>query len=184
MKTLPTPPQDLPKVDFSCLYQTYYPILYRYGMSISQNEELVMDAIQELFMYLWEKQSLLSEIRYMKGYLLLAYRRRVFKKLNKLRMYEQNVEELSEENENCLIEESEGNYPLLARERETERTHCISVFLNSLSPRKREMIILRYYEGLNHQEIADYLGIKYQTVLNQFHAAFKQGTAERRIQAG
>ena len=52
------------------------------------------------------------------------------------------------------------------------RTAGISEILNKLSIREREAIYLKYYSELKVSEIAEVMGISYQSVLNTLQKAF------------
>ncbi len=47
-------------------------------------------------------------------------------------------------------------------------------FLQKLSPRENEIIHLKYFQGFKNMEIAESLGLEYQTVRNTLNNAIKK----------
>ena len=66
-----------PALVFDQLFLEYFPMLFHYGLKFSEEEQLVEDCIQELFIYLYEKDIKLTKIKYPKTYLFIALRRRI-----------------------------------------------------------------------------------------------------------
>lgn len=162
-------------LNFSQLYQAYSPELFRYGISLYRDREFIGDVVQELFLNLWERRELLQSIENVRAYLFKAFRRRLIKRVQRKRTQDQRIQEMALEEELPLwSQEVSAEEYMLKEEREKESSQCIDTFLETLTPRRREVVLLRYYDGLNHQEIADHLGLKYQTVLNHFQGAFNR----------
>mgnify|MGYP001801424354 CR=1 FL=1 len=57
------------------MFRALYPELKAYGMKIAPREDLVKDAIQKLFVKLWERKNTLGQVKSVKSYMLKAYRR-------------------------------------------------------------------------------------------------------------
>ena len=57
---------------FECLYRRYYQMLLCYGLNINPDQDVVKDAIQDLFVRLMSGRRRLSETTSVKGYLLRA----------------------------------------------------------------------------------------------------------------
>jgi RNA polymerase sigma-70 factor (ECF subfamily) len=63
-------------------------------------------------------------------------------------------------------------------ENNAEVNRLLSVALNTLPVRQREMIFLKYFDGWNYDQIANVTGIKYQSVVNHVHRAILQLRSE------
>ena len=50
--------------------------------------------------------------------------------------------------------------------RDREKTRLLKEYLNSLGSRQREILLLSFLDGESNQNIADKLGLSYQTVAN------------------
>jgi RNA polymerase sigma factor (sigma-70 family) len=146
---------------FTSLHDTYYNSLYFYGLKIVPDNEQVKNAIQELFLSLWKRRRRLSPVCSVKHYLLCAFRRHLYRLLDK----EQQQKRFAANND------SEGfifSAEDLIVHQETQRftRALLARSLNQLPARQRELIYLRYTAGLTPAEIADLLQINYQSVLN------------------
>ena len=73
-----------------------------------------------------------------------------------------------------------GNEPLtpeehLIRKDEQQQLFRILVnYINELPARQKELIMLRFYEGLSYDEIVQQTGLSHRTVYNKIHEALKR----------
>jgi RNA polymerase sigma-70 factor (ECF subfamily) len=65
------------------LFCTSYPMLFNYGYKIVPHEAFVKDAIQELFLTLWEKRGAINKAESVKAYLFSSLRRIILRRLEK-----------------------------------------------------------------------------------------------------
>src|SRR5687768_2933127 len=56
------------------LFEKYATSLYRYAKSISRDQALIADCIQDLFIELWIKRNTISDVRSIKSYLIKSVR--------------------------------------------------------------------------------------------------------------
>lgn len=153
---------------FSTLFKSYYSQLHNYGLKISGNPTHTEDCLQSFFVYLFDNRKNLGIINHIKSYLFVSYRRALLKYLKKERKYS-SYEEVFEKS--TVFEFSHEE--LMVEQEFTEiRVRTLTKLLNSLSPRERETIYLRYYSGLSTNEIAEVMNISYQSVLNTLQKAF------------
>ena len=68
---------------FESIYLKYYPALLVYGKNITNDEMLIEDAIQELFITLWKKQETLTIHSSFENYLFVAFRNNLIRKVKK-----------------------------------------------------------------------------------------------------
>lgn len=158
------------KVALSTLFNSYYDQLFHYGQRIAHSDAIVEEAIQELFVYLFEAGERLGDVVNVKGYLFTAIRRRVLEKLH--------AEQQRMISRNHLREQPDIQFSiediLINKEDETVVRQQLTRALNELPPRQREAIYLRYYNNLSTKEIALIMGISSQTVLNTLHQALRK----------
>lgn len=156
---------------FSQLYLHFRPRLIHYGMKIHPDPELVEDCIQDLFCQLYflgEKQ---HDIENITVYVFISLRRKILRALHLQRRFKP-VSDHTEAFDTAITFSPEDM--IISSEREHDKAAELSVLLNQLSPRQREIVYLRYYNGLDNREIADVLGISYQVVQNVIYKAFKK----------
>lgn len=166
---------------FSRLFFDHYSRLYHYGLKLAPDEELVKDVIQDFYLSLFEnRQSLADEIGNLASYLLVSFRRRLLREINRRRT-EQNrrEEEHSPEGHLFVI----GIEDIVIKEENREQNKQIVIrLLNELPPLQREILYLKYYLDLSLPEIADTLSVSYQVVANHLYRALKKlrGSGEAR----
>ena len=132
--------------------------LFRYGCTLTPDRGQVEDAIQDLFMDLWRREVAVAAIAAPRAYLLTALRRILLRSLQRgersmdLQAAGWGWEE--------LVYEAPG--PALAAQ-EVQVRACQEA-LASLPLRQREVINLRYYQGLSYREIAAVMQVETSSV--------------------
>ena len=135
---------------FIYIYETYFDSLFVYGCQFTRNENIVKDAIQDLFIELRKNRRRLGKTDSIKFYLFKSLKRAVIKACGQ---WFNQCEEINSEktfgfsfsHEQILIE----------RQLDEEKTAMLNKAIQSLSPRKREVIYYFYYEGLSYQQIQE-----------------------------
>lgn len=150
------------------LFTRHHQHLFNYGLNIVSDREIVNDAIQQVFLTLWKKHSQLSEAQSVKAYLLTSVRRSIFEQL------ERNTNR-KERGKAFLEEKSERTFSiehrLIQDEISQELAVKLEVALQELTPRQKEAVYLRFYNGLTNKEIASIMDINYQCVSNLLYKA-------------
>jgi len=141
---------------FREIYADFYPLLFNYGTLYLEKQD-IENAIQDLFLYILQRQKSLKKVDNVKGYLITAYKHRVFKILKAQKL---QPEELPT---NIKLPVTENIWEDILRK-----------IIYKLSPREQEIITLKYYQNYQNREIANSLSIEYQTVRNTLHNAIKK----------
>lgn len=151
---------------FTMLYDLYSDLLYGYGMKIVPDEDVVMDAIQSLFMNIFDKRKHLSVPTSIAAYLCRSLKNILINELQSasVRNTRQLDETLKADYDFDLELDAEG--AMIAGENERERFDIFQAELGKLSHQQREMLYLRYYKGLEIGEIAEILAVSKRTVYN------------------
>lgn len=156
---------------FSLIFQYYYNFLYNYGLNITSDKDVVKDTIQDLFINIWKSRKKLGEISSIKFYLLISYKHLLFKKLKKKKRNIEQVQDYS--NENSSVENSVET-KLINQQNSVDQIKRINQNLSLLSKRQKEAIYLRFYKGLEYQEISSIMSLNYQSVRNLIHEGIKK----------
>jgi len=153
------------------LFHLYHQALLTYGYRINSNEEFIEDCIQELFLTIWEKHDAISEAKSVKAYLFISMRRTIFKNLRKQKNQQHRNFKYAEEkvNQSISIEDL-----LIEIECQNEYQKKLEAAFNSLSKRGREVIYLKYYNGMSNSEIASLMNIQRQSVYNHVSEAISE----------
>jgi len=161
---------------FKVIHDAFFHSLYEYALRLLQDQDLAYDAIQELFLKLWMKRSSLPEVEFVKAYLIRSLRTTILNKLRSLKLYELKI---SLQNAAPDIEFSPEEIRIRG---ESSALHLrqLTEMVNGLPARQKDIIYLKFYEGLSNKEISGILNMNYQSLVNtlnrilgRFKTAFK-----------
>lgn len=159
------------------LMHAFFRPLANYGLRFTSDKDLIKDAVQELFIILWERRSRLAISVNVKSYLFSSFRRlllRALKKNHKNSMI--TLENVYVENFSIVLGVDDK---IIASEQAMKLANHFNQLISSLPERQKEIIYLRFFESLNREEIANILEIAPQTVSNILQIALgklRQGT--------
>jgi len=156
---------------FLALYKKYYHTLLFIGLKEMKDAQLVKDTIQQLFLYLWEKRETIHEARNIKSYLITSFLRKLTadwkksKQTDVLQVVWNSYPEDPQPNpeEKLIKKDEQGHLFKLLMDR-----------INELPHRQKELIVLRFYEGLSFDEIVQRTGLSHRTVYNKIHEGLKK----------
>ena len=156
---------------FLALYKKYYHSLLFIGLKEIKDAQLVKDTIQQLFLYLWEKRVTIEEAKNVKTYLITSFLRKLtgdWKKSQKTgslqvvwNHYSEDPQPNPEEN-------------LIRKDGQNHLFKLLMNHINELPNRQKELIVLKFYEGLTYEEIVQKTGLSHRTVYNKIHEGLKK----------
>jgi len=156
---------------FLALYNKYYHTLLFIGLKEIKDAQLVKDAIQQLFLYLWEKRGNIQTANNVKSYLVTSFLRKLsddWKKTTRISKLQVVSSDYTTETpltpEECLIKKDEQHRSF----------EMLQSYLNELPARQKELIFMKFYEGLSYDEIVQQTGLSHRTVYNKIHEALKK----------
>ena len=155
---------------FAYIYNLYLDTLYRYGTKFCLDENLVKDAIQEVFLDLYlKRENNKTNPQNLKYYLILALKRNLIKKLQRERNFinENEIDEFSFQPVYCIEQ------LIIEYEEEEEVLKRINEILFQLSPGQKEVLYLRFNESLEYTEISQIMNISVESVRKQVYRALK-----------
>ena len=138
-----------------------------YGRKLVKDDLLIQDCIQEVYIQLWQYRSGLRQVTEIRPYLFTCLRRKIISTLKRQSIFVSS----SHEPELPFLIEFSIETKLIENESEAERVQMINRFINQLPKRQKEAIYLRFFENMSNDEIAEVMGIKYQTATNLIHEA-------------
>lgn len=170
MQTLSSPsnnPQDawsnFKGGDFASLgilFEAHYQELFYYGIKIVAMPELVKDTIQDLFADVWERRKNMTSVENIKAYLIISLRRELVRRITATRK-----ESLADANVTLQFSFSAEDF-LISDEENRNHSKLLSQSLEGLTDRQREVILLRFFHGLEFSEISQVLEMNVQSVRN------------------
>lgn len=156
---------------FLALYRKYYHSLLFIGLKEIKDAHLVKDTIQQQFLYLWEKRSGLQIARNVKAYLFTSFLRKLtadWKKAEKTDSLQVTWSYLDKEPEPTHEER------LIIKDEQQQLHSLLMHQVNALPSRQKELILLKFYEGLTYEEIVQKTNLTHRTVYNKIHEALKK----------
>jgi len=153
------------------LMRKFYTDLFNYACRFTADQSLVKDCIQEVFISLWQRRQTVGNILAPKFYLLRATKNKVLKSLDERRKKSgyQSVPEDYDFSHEFSIEKI-----IIARQVSEENAIRLKSILARLSKREKEVIYLKYYQYLDHVQIAELMNIGRQSVYNLLHDAVRK----------
>jgi RNA polymerase sigma factor (sigma-70 family) len=154
---------------FSQLYRLLSNDLYAYGLSFHAHHELIEDAIHDIFINIYSNKKVLIKVDNVKSYLFSAFRHRLFFLIKK-----ESLQIYLEEND--YPEQIEANMEdhWIEQEEEARKKAQVSKLLRGLNIHQREVVYLRYMEGLSCEEVSNIMKIDVQSVKNLTYRAMKK----------
>jgi RNA polymerase sigma factor (sigma-70 family) len=154
---------------FRDIHRVLFEGLYNYALKLLQDSELAGDAVQDLFVKIWVRRGQIGVIQKVKPYFFTALRRQVLNQLRNLHLRELQISGLPRPDIEFSPEE------IVVRNEEYENLqHKIAALLNELPRRQKEVIYLRFFEDMDNTQIAEVMGIHYQSVLNLTQKALQK----------
>ena len=154
------------KEAFDTLYYKYHGYLYALALRYLKSKDLAEDAVQHVFIKLWETTKAMNIDINVKNYLYTMTKNHI---LNQIR---DNKETISLNYVNAQQEVCEGADFIKMME-ETQTIDILHKGINSLPPQKKEVCLLKLEDDITNQIIADKMGISVHTVKSHYQESIK-----------
>lgn len=157
------------------LYEDLYFDLVNYGIRVCTDVELTRDAINDIFLEIWDNRQKLNEVNNVKSYLFTYLRRKIVAGKEKTKRSQRAADRLS-----ASIPDRELPYEeyIIEVQRSEEIKQHVRKAMVKLTARQRELVQLRFFDGLPYDEIEQRTGMARKTVYNTIHNALKVLSAE------
>ncbi|WP_234572983.1 RNA polymerase sigma factor [Rhodohalobacter sp. 614A] len=154
------------KKAFREIYDRYHVQMYYIAKKYVKSPDLAEDAVQDVFVKLWEKRARIDDSKSIKGFLFIMLRNHV---LNMIRDKKDEIISISDIKSNQLPQQNLTEDELVYK----EYHDIVKEGLKELSDRKREVFELRTLKGHSNSEVADLLNINIRTVKTHFYNSSK-----------
>ena len=149
-------------VAFCQLADRLYRTLFNYATNFTGDKEFVKDSIQELLIHIWERRKTI-QIQFVTIYFLKSLRNQLLQELRR-NYHSHTILDIEEAGQL-------SDYQTIETEIEKQEADCESQFkvrnaVNFLPKRQKEAVFLKYYEGLENEQIADLMQVNRQSVAN------------------
>lgn len=151
---------------FKIIYDRYHIQMYFIAKKYVKDSSLAEDAVQDIFVKLWVKRSILTEAKSLKGFLFTMLRNHV---LNMIRDRKKEIVAVSTVEEKNLPNVNLTDDVVLYN----EYHEIVKKGMDELSDRKREVFELRTLSGYSNSEVAEILKINIKTVKTHYYLSSK-----------
>ena len=152
------------------IYFSHYDLLYNFGLRLTNDNQIIEDAIQDVFSYFLKSSGTLLPVKNLKAFLLQSFRHQLIFNLKK----RNRLNSSNELPENKV----EGHEPEVNEVFEEEWTNSlgkmITKCIEQLSKTQREAIFLRFHSELSYEEIAAILGITVDSCYKLVYRSLKE----------
>lgn len=140
------------KKAYSELYRYLYRKLYNYGAKFTEKHVILEDAIQETLLLVWNNRAIIRTLTYAETYFYSTFRNIL---LQRLQQYEVQTDKI------VAATDLEFNIEqiIIRNEHDLELKRRLEDSIKGLTSRQREVIYLRFYEGLSYEKVGAVLGI-------------------------
>ena len=151
---------------FEALFVRLYPTLFAQGFRICGDRALTNDALQRIFLKVWEKRIPLDSVQNWEAYLRTSVQRDLVRAMKR----QQRHHELE------VYEPSVPSYEdlLIRFQTDRERAEKLQRLLAELPASERAALEARFQRGDSYETIAEQTGKSKRTVYNQVHRAIKK----------
>ena len=151
---------------FTAIYERYHKLLYVLGYKYLKDNDTAKDAVQQIFLKLWESRSLFSIHINLRNYLYTMLKNHL---LNEIR----NNYTALEKNYELAQETIEYENEILSKLEEKEMTEQLYRAIDSLPEQKKAVCLYKLKDSLSNQEIAEKMQISIPTVKTHYSQAIK-----------
>ncbi|MFW5760470.1 MAG: RNA polymerase sigma factor [Cyclobacteriaceae bacterium] len=137
---------------FVHIYNTYYPVLTNYAFQITKDKDLISDCLQDLFIDIRLRRSKLTNVKSIKLYLLVSFRRRLLKYLEAERKAFSKHMEIARDEFGIQLSCEDI---LIENQLDQEQKAKLEKAFAQLSNKEREALYYFYYENMSYHEITE-----------------------------
>ena len=158
---------------FNSLYQKYEFKLLTFSKGILKDEEAAKDAVQQVFIKIWEKRETLAGVDNFDGYLFTMSKNLIYNSLRR-KVYDFAFKNYYKETAQYLVNSTEWEVNF------NEVNEIITDMVEKLPPKRKHIFELSRFKGLTNKEIAQNLNTSTSFVENQINKAIKSLKANLR----
>jgi len=152
--------------DFYTIYSHYHHYLSYIGYKRYFSEDVVKDAINDVFLYLWENKSDLQTVNNYHNYIITCFLRKLYRKNI---IAPEEMDELQDVPIMLLSPSVEDQY--IQQGMNGTVIQIVKDHINQLAAKQRNMVYQKFYLGLSYQEIAITNKVSINTVYNTIYKA-------------
>ncbi|UCS95438.1 sigma-70 family RNA polymerase sigma factor [Echinicola marina] len=157
------------RLAFDHIFNVHVGHLQSYGQSFTSDEHIIDDCLQEVFCRIWQKRTQLKVTDNIRYYLMAAFRKELLKTLKRNTKRYSLIGRLLPDSSidfNAKLETS-----FMEEDSRQEQMKILNQCFKKLSSRQKEIVYLKYYNGLSFDEVSQILGLTKKSVYNALSKA-------------
>ncbi|HVI45309.1 MAG TPA: sigma-70 family RNA polymerase sigma factor [Chitinophaga sp.] len=159
---------------FGRIIACYYNGLFQYGMKIHADSAFVEDCLQDMATTLWSKRQQLSRDVHVKGYLFKSLRHKMLRQLQTRKTQQQHLHLWLQGYQPPFNAEFSIESSIIDSDADSQRKQQLHACLQQLSHRQQEIIYLRYFQDLDHEQVAAIMKLSREATYNLLSATLKR----------
>ncbi len=152
----------------SAIYRKFIDVLFKFGNRFTDDQDLVKDAIQDLFVDLYKYRKTLSSNVNVKSYLLTSLKRKVCLLLKRQSAEHNRIYEAS------FFIHTTSDDQFMQNDHQMDTLAKLREKINLLPARQKEALYLRFNAELDYEEIAIIMDISLSTCRTLVYRGIKQ----------
>lgn len=150
---------------FKQVYRMYFPRIHAFAYGFLKNKDEADELTQMVFIKLWDKHELFSEVRNFDSYLFTLTKYTVFNYIRAKHMLPISDEDIPDQcNQDTPYDRLIANDLRL----------LIDLTVSQMPPKRQQIFRMSRLEGVSNEEIAERLGIQKKTVENHLNLALNE----------
>lgn len=150
---------------FTELYNRYKNLVYGTALKITKSKVLSEEAVQDVFLKIWQNQEKATEITNFENYLFIISRNHIFDMIKKIARETNLASDISYKN----IAADDTDTAI----KDDQYNVILNQIIEQLPPQQQKIYKMAKMEGLSHQKIGENLGISTETVKKHMAQALK-----------
>lgn len=156
------------------LFTNYYNRLFRTGLKHGATHDVVEEAIQAVFIDVWQYRQKLGEIVSFEAYLKGALKKRLGKMASNALKTDKNTSDTEGSENDLLLSVEAYENVLILQETNAQKRQELIAALEQLTPRQKELIVLRYFEEMSYADISEKTQLQTDSIYKTIHEALKR----------
>jgi len=151
------------------IYDNYFDLLYNYGRKFHFDNQLIEDAIQNVFVSLIKVHNRLEKVENITSYLFSSFRNELF------HLSDKNIIIRLDDSSSQFFVNSENNKEeeIIKNESDSNLNDILNKCIKKLTPAQQEILYMRYDVNLSYEDISKIINISIESCRTAVYRAVK-----------
>lgn len=153
------------EVAFTNMYNQYKNNVYSTALRITKSKIQAEEAVQDIFLKIWQNRENLAEVTHFENYLYIISRNHLFNSIKKIARETSQIAEFNQKEAGII--DTDSNI------KDEQYNTILNQIVEQLPPQQQKVYQMAKIDGLSHQKIGEDLGISTETVKKHMAQALK-----------